>query len=114
MPVALSLPTTLATHKVRPVNPVLKAIIVWLVGMFFWIAAFLPDPKVSFTEEMEGLTREEKTTWEKKLTAIDKEYAPYFAAKHANDWAGATYPYHQAMLKGVDTSVLKYGDIPVS
>ncbi|CZR64348.1 uncharacterized protein PAC_14246 [Phialocephala subalpina] len=114
MPVALSLPTTLATHKVKPVNPVLKAFIVWLVGMFFWISAFLADPKVSFTEEIEGLSREERTEREKHLASIDKQYAPYFTKKHVNDWAGATCPYHQAMTRGVDGSTAKYGEVPLS
>ncbi|KAH6679111.1 hypothetical protein B0J14DRAFT_580030 [Halenospora varia] len=112
MPVALSLPTTLATHKIKPVSPVLKAFIVWLVGTFFWISSFLPDPKVAFTEEMEGLSREERTERDKHLASVDKGYAPYFTTKHANDWAGATCPYHQAMMKGFDGPSAKYGAVP--
>jgi len=112
MPVALSLPTTLATHKIKPVNPVLKAIIVWLVGTMFWITSFFPDPKVSFTEVTEARTREEKMAREKGLAALDKEYAPYFTAKHGNDWAGMSCPYHQAMSKGLDPASAKYGAAP--
>jgi hypothetical protein len=112
MPVALSLPTTLATHKIKPVNPILKAIIVWLVGMMFWALALLPDPKVSFVEVMEQRTREEETAREKGLSAMDKEYAPYFAKKHGNDWAGATCPFHQAMSKGLDAPSARYGAAP--
>ncbi|TKA76077.1 hypothetical protein B0A49_03006 [Cryomyces minteri] len=112
MPVALSLPTTLATHKVKPVNPVLKAFIVWLVGTMFWITSFFPDPKVSYVEEMEGRTREEKIAREKSLSAMDRNFAPYFAGKHGNDWAGMTCPYHQAMSKGLDAPSTKYGAAP--
>lgn len=112
MPVALSLPTTLATHKIKPVNPILKAFIVWLVGTMFWILEFLPDPKVSFVEVMEGRTREEKAEREKGLLAMDKEYAPYFAARHGNDWAGMTCPFHKAMSKGIDSPSTIYGAAP--
>jgi len=112
MPVALSLPTTLATHKIQPVNLVLKAFIVWLVGTMFWILSFLPDPKVSFVEVMEGRTREEKIAREKGLSAIDKEYAPYFAAKHGNDWTGMTCPFQNAVSEDLDNPSDKYGAVP--
>lgn len=114
MPVALSLETTLATHRVKPVNPVLKAFIVWLVGTFFWLSSFMPDPKVSFTETIENLSREERMEREKGLVAVDKQYAPYFTTKHANDWAGGSCPYHKAMLDGLDSKTAKFGDVPES
>lgn len=93
MPVALSLPTTLATHKIKPVNPILKAFIVWLVGTMFWILSCLPDPKVSFVEVMEGRTRQEKIEREKGLSAIDKQYALHFDTKYKRDRGDVTCPF---------------------
>jgi hypothetical protein len=112
MPVALSLPTTLATHKIKPVNPILKAFIVWLVGTMFWVLSYLPDPKLSYVEEMEGRTKAEKAAREKSLSAMDKRYAPYFAAKHGHDWAGMTCPYHQAMSQDIDRPSATSGSAP--
>jgi hypothetical protein len=112
MPVALSLPTTLKTHRVAPVNPILKSFIVWIVGMFFWLIPLLPDPKVSFTEQMEGLSKTERIEREKNLQNIDKKYAPYFTAKHANDWVGMSCPYHRAMVQGTIAAPGKHGSVP--
>jgi hypothetical protein len=108
MPIALSLPTTLQAHKIKPVNQILKAIIVFFVACFFWIGEnVMPDPKVAFWPTIEGMSVEELRARKSGITKIDKEYAPYFASKHAtaNQWAGC--PYHEAMKKVAPAS---FGD----
>ncbi|KAK5447983.1 hypothetical protein LTS15_009482 [Exophiala xenobiotica] len=108
MPIALSLPTTLQAHKIKPINPILKAIIVFFVACFFWIGEnVMPDPKVAFWPTIEGMSAEELRARKIGITKIDKEYAPYFASKHAtaNQWAGC--PYHEAMRKVAPAS---FGD----
>jgi len=106
MPVALSLPTTLRAHKIQPVNPILKAIIVFVVGWFMWIGeTLLPDPKVAFWTEMENLTEAERRDRKAYIQAVDAKYPAFFTKKHANDWVGC--PYHDVLRGGNSVKATK-------
>ena len=96
IPVALSLPSTIKTLKIEPVNPILAAVIVWAVGTMMWLAeTLLPDPKKAFWPTMEGMTEKQRRDRNQMMTRVDKAYAPYFRARHENRWPGC--PYHMAL-----------------
>lgn len=93
IPISLSLPTTLKTHKIEPVNLILKAIIVFSVGCIFWILTnVLPDPQVAFWTKMENMSLEDRKNRENNHREIDRGYALYFKENHRNRWSGC--PYH--------------------
>ena len=96
IPMALSLPTTLKTLKIKPVNPILAACIVWFVGTMMWLAeTLLPDPKDAFWPAMEAMDEEQRRTRNRMMARVDKKYAPYFKSRHQNEWPGC--PYHMAL-----------------
>ncbi|EKG13775.1 hypothetical protein MPH_09084 [Macrophomina phaseolina MS6] len=100
MPIALSLPSTLKTLKIEPINPVLRMAIVWFVGTVFWLMeTFLPDPEPdkAWWPGMESMEKEEKRERQKQLREVDDEFKLFFAGAHAGHWPGC--PYHAAMGK---------------
>lgn len=100
MPIALSLPSTLRVHKIEPINPVLKAVIVWVVGVMFWVMETLlpdPSPEQAWWPRMEGMDQGEKKERQKGLREVDQRFGKFFAKTHAAHWPGC--PYHAAMGK---------------
>ncbi|KAK0642832.1 hypothetical protein DIS24_g8642 [Lasiodiplodia hormozganensis] len=100
MPIALSLPSTLKVHKIDPINPVLEAVIIWVVGAMFWIMETLlpdPSPEKAWWPNMETMEQGEKVSRQKELRQVDQAFKPFFASSHANHWPGC--PFHAAMGK---------------
>ncbi|EXA32387.1 hypothetical protein FOVG_16433 [Fusarium oxysporum f. sp. pisi HDV247] len=98
IPIALSLPTTLKAHRVKPVNPVLRAVIVWVFGWLFWLQDnVLPDPQVAFLPQLQSLSPEEQSRRTTEIRKLDREYPAYFAKQHSNlgQWGGC--PFHEAL-----------------
>ncbi|KAJ3547070.1 hypothetical protein NM208_g1699 [Fusarium decemcellulare] len=81
-PKALSLPTTLKTMQIKPVNPGLKWLIVLLVRTFMWFAeVFLPDPRESFWTRIESLDEEGARSRKDNIKATDQAYSRYIQSK---------------------------------
>lgn len=94
--VSISLPTTLATLKVEPINPILKWVLVSVIGWLFFIMSFFPDPAPGdvLIEQQLNAPKEDRIARAKKLAQGDKAFCPYFALNNMNKGSG---PYHQAM-----------------
>ncbi|KAF2801273.1 uncharacterized protein BDZ99DRAFT_469788 [Mytilinidion resinicola] len=85
IPTSLSLPTTLAAHRITPPNPVLKAIIVFALGCLLWVMETLgPDPQSAYLPELEQLPKEQKAERAREFQQLDHAFAPYFAARPEN------------------------------
>lgn len=100
MVVALSLPTTLKTHRVEPVHPLFASFICFVLGWFMWLHdTLLPDPAPdkAFLLQLEGMSKEEKAARDKKMRDTDKAFTPHFAKKNKDKWPGC--PYHMALAK---------------
>ncbi|ETS85601.1 hypothetical protein PFICI_03626 [Pestalotiopsis fici W106-1] len=98
IPIALSLPTTLRAHHIEPVNPWLRAMVIWAFGFLFWLQDnVFPDPQVAAVPQMENMGPEDKVQRKQQIQEMDAEYAPDFAKRYSNvaQWGGC--PYHQAL-----------------
>lgn len=74
-PRALSLPTTLQAFRMEPTNPVLAAIIVFVVRTVFMLTeVLLPDPKVAFIQSLDGLPEGEARKRKEEIRTLDKGY----------------------------------------
>ncbi|RSL83299.1 hypothetical protein CEP51_004596 [Fusarium floridanum] len=81
-PKALSLPTTLEAMRIKPVNPVLKWLIVFLVRTLMWFAeVFLPDPRESFWTTIETLDEEDAKARKDNIRSTDRAYSKYIQKK---------------------------------
>ncbi|KAJ4168380.1 hypothetical protein NW754_002252 [Fusarium falciforme] len=98
VPIALSLPTTLRAHRIKPVNPMLKALIIWVVSWIFWLQDnVFPDPQVAFIQRLEGLTPNDQSRRRYEIRKVDKDYGLYFANRHSDVPAWGGCPYHEAL-----------------
>lgn len=97
--VALSQPTTLATHKIKPVNPVLKVVIVYLVGSFMWFMSLFPDPEPGdvLIEKQLNAPKEVRISRTKNMVQVDKAFCPYFVKNNMDQWKGGKY--HEQLKK---------------
>ncbi|KAH7231708.1 uncharacterized protein BKA55DRAFT_680147 [Fusarium redolens] len=92
IPKALSLPTTINTMRIKPVNPVLKWIIVFVVGTLMSLAeTFLPDPRESFWKKIETLDEKDAKLRKADIRASDQAYSEYIQAK----WSGPGCPFFE-------------------
>ncbi|KKY17761.1 hypothetical protein UCRPC4_g05394 [Phaeomoniella chlamydospora] len=92
IPVALSLETTLDTLKIRPVHPLLKWIIVFVVGRLLWLAELLlPDPHAAFLPTLENLTPEDQKTRRNDLKTLDKGFSQHFTQRHGQNFPGCPF-----------------------
>ncbi|RDW68592.1 hypothetical protein BP5796_09249 [Coleophoma crateriformis] len=95
IPIALSLPSTLKAHRIQPVHPVLKSIILFLAGVFFWLADnVLPDPKEAHFANVEALSKDGKDQRLEEHRKIDRVFPAYFAENESKDPAWGGCPYH--------------------
>ncbi|KAJ3455148.1 hypothetical protein MRS44_013748 [Fusarium solani] len=109
VPIALSLPTTLRAHRIKPVNPMLKALIIWVVSWIFWLQDnVFPDPQVAFIQRLEGLTPDDQSRRRYEIRKVDKDYGLYFANRHSEVPAWGGCPYHEAL------KVVRKGGFPAT
>ncbi|KAL1873174.1 hypothetical protein Daus18300_003993 [Diaporthe australafricana] len=77
-PRALSLPTTLRAFRMEPTNPLLAAVIVFIVKMVFLVSeALLPDPKVAFIEALDALPETAASQRKEDIKKLDKSYEQF-------------------------------------
>lgn len=77
-PRALSLPTTLRAFRMEPTNPVLAAVIVFVVRMVLLVSeALLPDPKVAFIEALDDLPETAASQRNEDIKKLDKSYEQF-------------------------------------
>lgn len=96
--IALSLPTTLKAHKIKPVNPLLSAVIIWILGWLFWLQDnVFPDPQISFFEEQQSMSPNEQALRMQTIRKVDKEYTTYFTSRHSGVPQWGRYPYHEGL-----------------
>lgn len=92
IPIALSLPQLLAAHRIKPVNPILARIIIFVVGTFIWLMeTFMPDPKIAARELMEQRIRASKVKDREVRRAMDKGFPAVFEQNHQG--AAALCPF---------------------
>ncbi|EXJ78320.1 hypothetical protein A1O3_09481 [Capronia epimyces CBS 606.96] len=96
IPICLSLPTTLKACHIEPVNPILDWLITFVLGSLMWlIQTVLPDPKESYWQQQEKMSRSEKAQELASYRKIDVEFAPWFVQRHKKDTPGC--PFHAAL-----------------
>jgi hypothetical protein len=92
IPIALSLPQLLAAHRIKPVNPVLSRIIIFVVGTFIWfMETFMPDPKIAAQEVFQEKMRTRKALDREERRALDKGFPKVFEKHHRG--AEASCPF---------------------
>jgi hypothetical protein len=81
-PRALSLPTTLRAFRMEPTNPVLAAVIVFIVRMVFLVTeALMPDPKVAFIQSLDGLQEHAARKRKEDIRMLDKSYERFITTQ---------------------------------
>ncbi|KAF2501402.1 hypothetical protein BU16DRAFT_198760 [Lophium mytilinum] len=92
IPISLTLPSTLAAHKVTPPNPLLKAIILFAFGWLIWVMETLgPDPQSAFLPELEQMSKTQQTERAKEHKQLDRAFPSYFAARPGNQSIGCPF-----------------------
>ncbi|KAM0295331.1 hypothetical protein HYE67_003054 [Fusarium culmorum] len=87
---SLTLETTLAAMRIKPVHPVLKYIIVFVVGTLMSLAeTFLPDPRESFWKKIETLDVEKAKARKADIKESDEAYCKYIRDK----WSAPGCPF---------------------
>ncbi|SPJ88574.1 uncharacterized protein FTOL_12573 [Fusarium torulosum] len=87
---ALSLETTIEAMRIKPVHPVLKCIIVFVVGTLMSFAeTFLPDPRESFWKKIETLDAQKSKLRKADIRESDRAYCEYIRDK----WSGPGCPF---------------------
>lgn len=90
-PLALSLPTTLSSMRLKPVNPILGGFIIFVVRTLMWFSeVFLPDPKVSFFTGLESLDGNGKRMRKENIRGLDVAYSKYIKT----EFSGPGCPFH--------------------
>lgn len=83
LPIALSIPQTLKAHRIKPVNPLLARVIVFVVGTFMWIMeTFGPDPKISYQESLRNKSAEQKRDLSQYKSRLDAGFPYSFEQNH--------------------------------
>ncbi|KAK1727878.1 hypothetical protein CaCOL14_012592 [Colletotrichum acutatum] len=81
-PRTLSLPTTLSAFRIEPANPLLAAIVIFIVRAVFLVTeVLLPDPKVPFFERLETLPEVETRRRKEEMRALDKSYEQFIMSQ---------------------------------
>ncbi|CAJ2505016.1 Uu.00g124100.m01.CDS01 [Anthostomella pinea] len=89
---SLSLPSTLATHRIQPPNPILKWLILTVSGWLLWLMEmFGPDPTVAFLPEWEQMPKDKMAERKKEQNGIDRRFSEYFAAMPQNQGMGCPF-----------------------
>lgn len=95
---SLSLPTTLATAQIDPPVPGAKEAITNMLGfMLSYKAQYMDDPEVSFLEELQNFSPEEKKQRHSKMRSLDKEFIPHYKETYKDDPKFKGCPFHEAL-----------------
>ncbi|KAB8070126.1 hypothetical protein BDV29DRAFT_194328 [Aspergillus leporis] len=88
LPITLSLPQTLKTHRIEEIHTVLAFIIVWSIGTFIWIIeTFFPDPKISYQESLQLRSPDEKKKLRVQSIEMDMAFPQFFVLNHQDEAA---------------------------
>ncbi|KAF7591510.1 hypothetical protein BBP40_001500 [Aspergillus hancockii] len=83
LPIALSLPQTLKTHRIKETHAVLTSIIVCALGTFIWIMeTFFPDPKISYRESLQLRSPDQEKDLKVQNSKLDTAFPQSFARNH--------------------------------
>lgn len=83
IPIALSIPELLVAHRIKPINAILRWIIICVAGGVFWfMEAFMPDPKVAVQEVFEKDLRTRKAQKRDERRVLDSGFPKTFASNH--------------------------------
>ncbi|KAJ4339706.1 hypothetical protein N0V95_007720 [Ascochyta clinopodiicola] len=90
IPIALSSPKILTAHSIKPVNPFLADVIIFILGTFIWLMeAIMPDPKTAALEIIQERAKTRQRAEE--IRASDKGFPQKFAELHQG--SAATCPF---------------------
>lgn len=103
---SLSLPSTLAHHRIDPPNFILKATILYLFGCLIWLVeTFGPDPQTAWIpDHYETMSEEEASQRKKEHKQLDCAYASYFMSRHTDTWVGCPYADFKMRAAQMDKS----------
>lgn len=75
--------------RMEPTNPVLAAIIVFVVRTVFMLTEVLPDPKVAFIQSLDGLPEGEARKRKEEIRTLDNGYELFVKTQ----LSGPGYPF---------------------
>lgn len=81
--ISLSLPQLIEAHQIKPANPILARLIVFVFGTWIWFAeTFLPDPKIATQEIFQQNLRTKKVQGKEERRALDRGFSKEFEKNH--------------------------------
>lgn len=83
LPNALSLPAMLKANGITPLHPVLRGILLWVLGCVLWfLETVMPDHQIAYQEYLTNMTAEEQAKRRKERKELDEKFPAYFNEFH--------------------------------
>jgi hypothetical protein len=81
--ISLSLPQLIEAHQIKPANPILARVIIFVFGTWIWFAeTFLPDPKIATQEVFQQNLKTKKLQCMEERRTLDRGFLREFEKNH--------------------------------